>query len=121
MKESQRPHMGPNDFLGPRTDPEVPPRVLRRNAGMMIPMQTIPVCVPVIEKIVMQERSGDQPPLIGTRMPFPVQAERLPRHIHAVLIRGDPTMLDKPLHTLAARIRGQWPDLPVKIPFLILR
>ena len=105
MKKRQRPHVGQNNFLSPRADPEIAPRVLCSNAGMMIPMQTIPVRVPVIEKIVMQKRSRDQPLLVGARMPFPVQAERLPRHIHTVLIRCDPAMLDKLLHAQAARIR----------------
>lgn len=74
-------------------------RIPQRNAGMPepvqpLPLRHIPLIVPVIKKIIMQQRTSYQIPLIAMQAQLFIQDQAVPGHAHAMVIDRHIPMLD---------------------------
>lgn len=101
--------------------PEFLLRIVQGRHRMMKPVQTLAVrqrflIVPVIEKIIVQQRPADQIPLIAVHLELFIDQQAVSRHIHAVIVHGHIAMLQMPLCALEIlRIQNILPVMPEQL------
>ena len=121
MEQRQRPHMAFDRRHLLFTDSKILSGIHGRNVRMVIAVQVIPMYMPVIEKIVMQESRAHQPPLIGLQVKPSVHQEGLPCYAHTMVVGRNPAVLNVIFHAKGPRIQCDDPNMLLKLSFLNAR